>query len=87
MGYTKLYSGCRVCPYRETCSHKLLIGEGLLEPAAAPLVQPLIQPILQPHEYRHVKIDANTTITIDLEKLKKQLEESHFPPMLFQGGA
>ena len=54
MGYTKLYSGCRVCPYRETCSHKLLIGEGLLEPAAAPLVQPLIQPILQPHDYRHV---------------------------------
>ena len=39
MGYTKLYSGCRVCPYRETCSHKLLIGEGLLNPTAAPLAQ------------------------------------------------
>ena len=75
MGYTKLYSGCRACPYRETCSHKLLIGEGLLNPTAAP------------HDYRSVKMDANTTITIDLEKLKKQLEESHFPPMLFQGGA
>ena len=87
MEYAKLYSGCRGCPYRETCSHKLLIGEGLLNPAAAPLAQPLTQPMLRPHDYRHVKTDANTTITIDLEKLKQQLEESHFPPMLFQGGA
>ena len=87
MGYTKLYSGCRACPYQETCSHKLLMSEGGLKPAAAPLAQPLTQPLLQPHDYRPVKIDANTTITIDLEKLKKQLEESHFPPMLFQGGA
>ena len=47
----------------------------------------MTQPLLQPHDYRQVKIDVNTTITIDLEKLKKQLEKSHFPPMLFQGGA
>ena len=87
MGYTKIYSGCRACPYRETCSHKLLMSEGVLKPAAAPLAQPLTQPLLQPHDYRQVKIDANTTVTIDLETLKKQLEESHFPPILFQGGA
>lgn len=87
MGYTKLYSECRKCPYQLTCDHKRLEEHGLLEPAGAFASQPLTQPLLRPHDYRQVKIDTDTTVTIDLEEVKVQLAESFSPPMLFQGGA
>jgi hypothetical protein len=32
-------------------------------------------PIMQPHDYRDIKIDANTTVTIDLEKLKMKINQ------------
>lgn len=32
--------------------------------------------IIQPHDYRDVKIDENTTVTIDLVELKKKISES-----------
>lgn len=40
---------------------------------AMPLVQDLAQPLLISHNYRNIKVAEDMTITIDLEKLKKQL--------------
>lgn len=87
MGLTKIYEGCRKCPYLLTCDHKRLEEHGLLEPAGALASQPLAQPLVRPHDYRQVKIDTDTTVTLDLEEIKEQLVKSYFPPMLFQGGA
>ena len=87
MGLTKVYSECRKCPHRHTCDHKRLEEHGFLEPAAVSSSQPLGQPLIQPHDYREIKISGSTTVTIDLEEMKKKLAESHFPPPLLRGGA
>lgn len=55
--------------------------------AAMPLAQEAAQPLLVPHDYRNIKFSEGMTITIDLEDLKKQLAESHFPKMLSMYGA
>lgn len=87
MGLTKTYSKCRKCPHRHTCDHKRLEEHRFLEPTAASSSQPLAQPLLQSHDYREIKISESATVTIDLEEIKKKLMESHFPPLLLQGGA
>lgn len=46
--------------------------------AYMPLTHDLAQPLLAPHDYRNIKVAENTTITIDLEELKKQLVESYY---------
>lgn len=55
--------------------------------AAMPLTHDLAQPLLVPHDYRIIKIAENTTITIDLEELKKQLIESHYKKIGLNYGA
>lgn len=87
MGLTKVYSECRKCPYLHTCGYKRLEEHGFLEPAAATSSPPLGQPLIQPHDYREIKVSGDITVMIDLEEMKKKLIESHFPPMLLQGGA
>lgn len=51
----------------------------LMMAAALPAAQEASQPVLVPHDYRNVKVAEGTTITIDLEDLKKQLVESYYP--------
>lgn len=87
MSLTKTYSKCRVCPKRYACDHKRLEEHGFLESAAASSSQPLGEPVIRPYDCREIKISENTTVTIDLEDMKKKLVESHFPPLLFQEGA
>lgn len=48
--------------------------------------QSLAQPIIRKKNLRNIWIDKNTTITIDLEDMKRELEQSHFP-QLFEFGA
>lgn len=55
--------------------------------ATMPLTQDLAQPLLAPHDYRNIKVAENTTITIDLEELKKQLIESHYEKIGLNYGA
>ena len=42
--------------------------------------------IMQLHDYRDIKIDANTTVAIDIEEMKKKLEESMYPSLFQYGG-
>lgn len=55
--------------------------------AAAPLTQDLAQPLLIPHDYRNIKVADGTTITIDIEELKKQLIESYYEKIGLNYGA
>lgn len=61
--------------------------EQLAMAAAMPLAEDLAQPLLVPHDYRNIKVAEDTTITIDLEDLKKQLVESHYPKIGLNYGA
>lgn len=49
--------------------------------AAASLMQSTAQPLTVKHNYRNVKVGENTTITIDVEELKKQMQEEHYKSM------
>lgn len=55
--------------------------------AGMPATQETAQPLLIPHDYRRIKVDKDTTITIDLEELKKQLAESHYAQIGLNYGA
>lgn len=56
-------------------------------PAGFPAGQIATQSLLVPHDYRNIKVADETTITIDLEKLKKQLVESYYEKIGLNYGA
>lgn len=76
MTLSRLTATCKTCRFRDTCDHKLMEMVGFLEPAAAVSQQSKLQPLTVPHDYRQVKIAPNTTVTIDLEDFKKEIEKS-----------
>lgn len=55
--------------------------------AGLPAGQLASQPLLISHDYRNIKVAEGMTITIDIEKLKKQLVESHYEKMGLNYGA
>jgi hypothetical protein len=63
-----------------TCENKRLEALAYIEPSAAPLRTDLAAasaaPILQPHEFRNIKIGVNTTATIDLKEIERQLSKA-----------
>lgn len=82
---------CQKCNFRDDCENKRLaacayiIPEPIAASAMAEISMPIMADILIKHDYRDIKIDKTTTITIDLEDLKRELEKRHFP-QLFQFG-
>lgn len=54
---------------------------GYLEPAAVPVTAELTNPLLVPHDYCDVKVAENTTVTIDVEEIKRQLEKDFYRQM------
>ena len=75
---TKLYSGCRKCLYKDSCQNKKMECHAYLQPAVANISEDAAAPLLAKHNYRDIKIDSNTTVTIDLEDIKKQLAEDFY---------
>ena len=73
---SKLYSGCGRCPYKDSCSNKRMESHGYLQPAASIISENV--PVMVKHDYRDIKIDASTTVTIDLEDIKKRLAEDFY---------
>lgn len=77
---SRLSETCRKCPFVSKCSKKRMEAEAYIEPnlamsVAMPSAAEMVQPMAVKHDYRDIKIDKDTTITIDVEELKKQLEE------------
>lgn len=68
----------KVSELEEQIARKIKDKPQLAMSAAMPLTQDLKEPLLVPHDYRNIKVADGMTITIDLEKLKKQLVESHY---------
>lgn len=73
---SRMAAKCRKCPFVSSCNCKRLEAEGYLVPAASEIKQPMLQDILIKHDYRNVKVGENTTVTIDLEELKRQLKRN-----------
>lgn len=71
---SRLSLECAVCPFVKKCNNKRMAAEAYLMPASAEMVAPVIEPVSTKHDYRDIKVSPNTTITIDLEELKKQIE-------------
>ena len=86
---SKLSDECQICPYKSSCKNKRMMLCGILEPAAGKASQPNIQDMLVKHDYRDIKIDTNTTITIDLEDIKKRIKDDLYKSLncSFLGGA
>ena len=63
------------------------IDERLAIPAGMETGQDAAQPLFVPHDYRDIKVAEGMTVTIDLEDLKKQLEESHYSKIGLNYGA
>lgn len=76
MTLSRLSSKCAKCPKVNTCDHKRMEMVGFLEPTAATANSELSNSAIVPHKYRQVKVAPNTTVTIDLENIKKEIEQS-----------
>ena len=76
MTLSRLCSKCVKCPKVETCNHKRMEMVGFLEPTSATVNSELSNSAIVPHKYRQVKVAPNTTVTIDLEDIKKEIEQS-----------
>ena len=72
MTLSRLCAECANCPKVDTCDHKRMEMVGFLEPTSATANLELSNSAIVPHKYRQVKIAPNTTVTIDLEDIKKR---------------
>lgn len=83
----KMESKCKNCHKRDSCEHKKMelcvyIEEPpILAQVAMPSVAELMQSMLIPHDYRDIKVAENTTITIDVEELKRQMQKDFYKQM------
>lgn len=76
MALSKDSETCKKCELYDECTNKRMELCGYITPAiTAPAMQPLALDAMVKHDYRDVKIAENTTVTIDLEELKKKLED------------
>lgn len=79
--YSKTSEKCKACEYHDDCDSKRMVACALAEMppqilsvAAENAALPAAQDALIKHDYRNVWIDPTTTVTIDLEDVKKQIE-------------
>ena len=49
-----------------------------MQPSASIISENVSAPVMVKHDYRDIKIDASTTVTIDLEDIKKRLAEDFY---------
>lgn len=86
MGLTRLSKMCKECKYVDTCENKRMEVLAYVAEASMNAGTLASASVIQPHDYRDIKISADVTVTIDLEELKKKLEESMYPNFLQYGG-
>lgn len=80
---SKLSEKCKLCANVDKCHHKKMELCAYFEPTisanlsdCAPLS--VVKEMVVKHNYRDIKIGENTTVTIDLEELKRQIEEDFY---------
>jgi hypothetical protein len=66
---------CKQCEQYNECNNKRMELCAYIAPTiAAPSTSPLALDLIVKHDCRDIKIAENTTVTIDVEELKKNLE-------------
>lgn len=80
---SRMATKCRDCPFVSKCEKKRMeavayIESNLTMPATMPSVAEMVSPMAVKHDYRNVKVDENTTITIDLEEMKRQMTKDFY---------
>lgn len=84
MGFSKDSAICKSCEHYDTCNNKRMEAyatldcKNIMQPYAQPLTNPLQEDIAVKHNYRNIKIAENTTVTIDLDEVKKNLKEDFY---------
>ena len=82
---SKTSEECKACKYFDDCDSKRMVmcamaemPPQILAPAAESATSPLMQDMAFKHDYRDIWIDSNTTVTIDLEDVKKQIKRDFY---------
>ena len=67
---------CKKCELYDECTNKRMELCAYITPTIeAPAMQSLTLDAMAKHDYRDVKIAESTTVTIDLEEMKKKFED------------
>ena len=80
---SRLCGECQKCPFVSKCDNKRLEAMAYLEPkvaasASVDYTSPVLTDILVKHDYRDIKVGENTTITIDVEELKRRMKKDFY---------
>lgn len=82
---TKTASICMICPYKDKCDSKTLESCAFVEvekqnsaPCSQKNTVANTAPALRKHQYRDIRLDENTTVTVDLEEIKEQLRKDFY---------
>lgn len=80
---SRLCEQCRKCPFVSKCNRKRMEAMEYLEPkvaasASVDYAASVLADILVKHDYRDIKVGENTTITIDVEELKRQMKKEFY---------
>lgn len=80
---SRLCEECRRCPFVSRCDNKRMEAMAYMEPkvsasASEDCATPVLADILVKHDYRDIKVGENTTITIDVEELKRQRKKDFY---------
>ncbi len=85
---------CQCCANYNDCKNKRRVAcvylEPLTNPVATEITQPIVADIAVKHDLRDIKIGENTTVTIDLEEIKKKINEDFYKALRcpwLEGGA
>ena len=85
MSLSKVSEICKYCEHYLNCDSKRMEACAYLIPKnnmANRVTQnysaPIAAELLVKHDYREIKIAENTTVTIDLEELKKKIQEDFY---------
>jgi len=88
---SRLAKKCSACKMRDDCNQKrkeacalMVEPPDLTLPALKDAVQPLMQDLLIKRDYRDIKVGENTTVTIDLEEIKRDLRNQIFAQNLMR---
>lgn len=83
---SRLSEECRKCPFVSKCDRKRMEASAYLEPKVSASVSvdctaPVLADVLVNHDYGDIKVGESTTITIDVEELKRQMKKDFYRKM------
>lgn len=80
---SRLSEKCRSCPFVSKCNHKMMESLAYFEPKISedvinPSSSQMVQHMAAKHDCIDIKIEENTTITIDAKELKRQMKKEFY---------